>query len=89
MDARRGVADSKVARDFRRIEAEHRFLSCPDTRGRIQDIIGGILCDIKQTGRPALFSPPRLAPSRPSHSPAPPPGPLPLQLYRMHVVPKT
>ena len=89
MHAGRGVSGSKVARDFRRIEAEHRFLSCPDTRGRIEDIIAGILCDIKQTGRLALFFAAWLAQSRPSHSPAPPPGLPPLQLYHMHVVPKT
>jgi hypothetical protein len=42
---------SKVARDFRTIETKDRFLSAPDTRGRIADIIAGILRDIKQTGR--------------------------------------
>lgn len=40
-----------MARDFRTIEAKDRFLSAPDTRGRIADIIAGILRDIKQTGR--------------------------------------
>ena len=40
-----------MARDFRTIETKDRFLSAPDTRGRIADIIAGILRDIKQTGR--------------------------------------
>jgi len=42
--------DSKVAMDFRTIEINHRFLSARETRGRIEEIIAGILDDILRTG---------------------------------------
>jgi hypothetical protein len=46
----------KVAKDFRTIETNHRFLSSHETRGRIEEIICGILNDINQTGK--LHMPP-------------------------------
>ena len=47
---------SKVAKDFRTIETNHRFLSSHETRDRIEEVISGILSDIKRTGQ--LHMPP-------------------------------
>ena len=45
-----GACRRKVAKYFRTIEDNHCFLSAPETRGRIEEIITGIFNDIKSTG---------------------------------------